>query len=107
MVTIMWLWRLVDRIVKAKEVPLLAGELVNADQNGACVSMNSIIAKLPETIPNSHVISSKGCTSRPDRLHFNVAGYREFGKRYAVKMLSLLSHKITEPKQPDTQPEVP
>jgi alpha-L-fucosidase 2 len=28
--------------LKAEEVPLLAGELVNADQQGACVSMNAI-----------------------------------------------------------------
>jgi hypothetical protein len=96
-----------DLNLKDEEVPLLAGELVNADQNGACASMNSIIAELPKTIPNSYVISSKGCTSRPDHLHFNAAGYREFGKRYAEKMLSLLGYKITEPKQPDTQPNAP
>jgi hypothetical protein len=79
-----------DLDLKPESVPLLAGELVNADQKGACASMNSIIAKLPGTIPNSHVISSKGCTSNRDQLHFNAAGYRELGKRYAEKMLSLL-----------------
>jgi lysophospholipase L1-like esterase len=96
-----------DLNLKAEEVPLLAGELVNADQKGACAGMNSIIAELPKTIPNSYVISSKDCTSRPDHLHFNAAGYRELGKRYAVKMLLLMGYKITESKQPDTQPEVP
>jgi lysophospholipase L1-like esterase len=80
---------------------------VNADQKGACASMNSIIAELPKTIPNSYIISSKGCTGRRDHLHFNAAGYRELGKRYAVKMLLLMGYKITESKQPDTQPEVP
>ena len=74
-----------DLNLKAEEVPLLAGELVNADQKGACASMNSIIDDLPKTIPNSYVISSKGCASRPDHLHFNPAGYRELGKRYAEK----------------------
>jgi hypothetical protein len=87
-----------DLNLKPEEVPLLAGEVVNADQKGACAGMNSIIAELPKTISNSHVISSAGCTSRPDRLHFNAAGYRELGKRYAVKMLSLLGYKIAEPK---------
>ncbi len=96
-----------DLNLKAEEVPLLAGELVNADQEGACASMNSIIAELPKTIPNSYIISSKGCTSRPDHLHFNTAGFREFGKRYAEKMLSLLGYKITKPKQSDTQLVVP
>ncbi|MCL5282933.1 MAG: tyrosine-type recombinase/integrase [Planctomycetes bacterium] len=86
-----------DLNLKAESVPLLAGELVNADQQGACASMNAIIAELPKAIPNSYVISSKGCTSRPDHLHFNPAGYRELGRRYAVQMLSLLGYKTTEP----------
>lgn len=82
-----------DLNLEAHEVPLLAGEVVNADQKGACASMNAIIDDLPETIRTAHVISSKGCTSRPDHLHFTPAGYRELGKRYAEKMLSLLAEK--------------
>src|SRR5262245_58131821 len=53
-----------DLNLKAEEVPLLAGETVNADQKGATASVNSIIAELPKTLPNSYVISSKGCESR-------------------------------------------
>jgi hypothetical protein len=87
-----------DLNLKPDSVPLLAGELVGADQKGACASMNSIIAKLPETIPNARVISSKGCTARPDHLHFDADGYREFGRRYALEMLSLLSRENAEPK---------
>jgi hypothetical protein len=64
--------------------------------------MNSIIAELPKTILNSHVISSAGCKGLPDRLHFTAASYRELGKRYGEKMLSLLGHKLTEPKEPET-----
>jgi alpha-L-arabinofuranosidase/lysophospholipase L1-like esterase len=86
-----------DLNLKAEQVPLLAGELVNADQGGACASMNAIIAELPQTIPNSHVISSSGCTCRSDHLHFTPAGYRKLGKRYAEKMLSLLGYKIADP----------
>ncbi|NTE03190.1 sialate O-acetylesterase [Agrobacterium tumefaciens] len=82
-----------DLNLKANDVPLLAGEVVNADQGGVCASMNNIIAKLPQTIPSAHVISSKGCTVAADKLHFNAAGYRELGKRYAGQMLSLLKRK--------------
>src|SRR5579871_39681 len=57
-----------DLNLKSEEAPLLAGELVNADQKGACSSMNAIIDDLPKTIPNSYVISSAGCTSRRDHL---------------------------------------
>jgi len=83
-----------DLNLKPEEVPLLAGELVGADQNGACASMNAIIDELPKTIPNSYVISSAGCTGRPDHLHFTPAGYRELGKRYGEKMLSLLGYPL-------------
>ena len=83
-----------DLKLKAKKVPLLAGELVNEDQGGACASMNKIIATLPEVIPTAHVISSKGCTDSRDNLHFNAEGYRKLGKRYGVAMLSLLGYKI-------------
>jgi len=82
-----------DLNLKAGEVPLLAGELVSADQKGACAGMNQIIDTLPKTIPNSHVVSSKGCTGRQDHLHFDPAGYRELGKSYAETMLPLLGYK--------------
>ena len=80
-----------------KNVPLLAGETVNADQQGVCAGMNNIIATLPQTLHNSYVISSAGCADGPDNLHFSAAGYRELGKRYAEKMLSLLGIKISKP----------
>lgn len=79
-------------------VPLLAGEVVNADQHGACASMNKIIDQLPATIPNAYVISSAGCVALPpDHLHFAPAGYRELGKRYAEKMLSLSGYPASQP----------
>ena len=71
-----------DLNFKPEEVPLLSGEVVGADQGGACASMNTIIDDLPKTLRNSYVISSAGCASRPDHLHFTPAGYRELGKRY-------------------------
>jgi len=85
-----------DLNLKTGEVPLLAGELVNADQNGACASMNKIIGELAETIPTAHVVSSQGCPSRPDRLHFKPEGYRELGKRYAETVLPLLGYTVKE-----------
>lgn len=89
-----------DLNLDPKKVPLLSGETVNEDQNGKCGSMNKIIAKLPQVIPNSYVISSKGCTAEPDFLHFNANGYRELGKRYADKMLSLSGYTIFDGKEP-------
>lgn len=85
-----------DLNLNPKNVPLLAGETVNADQGGICASMNTIIATLPKTIPNSYVVSSSGCTVAKDNLHFDAAGYRELGKRYAEKMLSLTVNKVSK-----------
>ena len=88
-----------DLNLDPKTVPLLAGEVVNADQKGQCASMNRIIDQLPNTIPNSYVISSAGCTAiPPQHLHFNPAGYRELGARYAQTMLPLLGYKQAEVK---------
>jgi len=87
-----------DLNLKAEDVPLIVGELVNADQKGACASMNKIIDELPKTIPTAHVVSSAGCTSRPDHLHFTPEGYRELGTRYAQITLPLLGYQVAQPK---------
>jgi hypothetical protein len=87
-----------DLKLKSKKVPLLAGELVDAEQGGACASMNKIIATLPQTIPNAHIISSEGCRQRGDKLHFTAEAYRKLGERYGVEMLSLLGYSAKEAK---------
>jgi hypothetical protein len=88
-----------DLNLKSNSVPLLAGELVDAEQGGACASMNKIIATLPKTIPNSYVISSEGCKQRGDKLHFTAEGYRKLGERYGAQMLSLLGPTQKRGKQ--------
>ena len=88
-----------DLNLKAADVPLVAGEVVNADQKGQCASMNTIIDELPKTIPTAHVVSSAGCTAiPPEHLHFDPAGYRELGTRYGETMLSVLGYKTTATK---------
>jgi len=88
-----------DLDLKPEEVPLLAGETVNADQDGKCAGFNKIMAELPKTLPNSYVISSTGCTCNPDHMHFNSAGSSEFGKRYGEKMLSVMGQASPGSKQ--------
>lgn len=79
-----------DLNLEAARVPLLAGETVHSEQNGATGAMNEIMARLPSAIPTAHVITSRGCEARGDRLHFTPAGYRELGTRYGRKMLELM-----------------
>jgi hypothetical protein len=81
-----------DLSLNADSVPLLAGELLYVNQGGCCGSMNTIINRLPDTIPTAHVISAEGC-SGADVAHFSSDGYRKLGRRYAVKMLSLMGYE--------------
>lgn len=81
---------LADLNLDAQEVPLLAGQVVDAAQGGLCASHNAAVNALPNTIPTAHAISSSGCVDQSDNLHFTSAGYRTLGQRYAEKMLELL-----------------
>jgi hypothetical protein len=87
-----------DLNLKPESTVLLAGEVVNADHQGEKASANEIMKKLPETLPNSYVISSAGLPCNPDHLHFTPDGERMLGARYAEKMLSVLGYKVGETK---------
>ena len=82
-----------DLGLKPEDVPLLAGEVVQADGKGRCIAMNPQINALPQTIPTAQVISSTGCTNGADNLHFDAAGYRELGRRYGQRMLALMGYE--------------
>ena len=82
-----------DLELNVNDVPLLAGEVVNADQNGQCAGANTTINKLPNVLKTAYVISSKGCPAGADNLHFSAEGYRMLGKRYGAKMFQILKEK--------------
>ena len=76
-----------DLNLAAEEVPFIAGEL---PYTGCCSGHNSLVAKLPDIIANSHVVSADGgLADKGDRLHWNSAAVREMGRRYAEKMQAL------------------
>lgn len=67
------------------DVPFLAGEL---RRDGCCGAHNPYVATLAKSVPNGHVISSNGLSVvSTDAYHFDAAGLREFGKRYAATMV--------------------
>ncbi len=78
-----------DLRLEAEDVPLIAGEVVDSEHNGTCASMNTIINTLPEEIPTAYVVSSAGCSCLSDCTHFDTAGVKELGKRYAEKMIEV------------------
>lgn len=75
-----------DLGLDAAKTPLLAGDLVGP---------STMIANLPNVLPNSYVIPSTGLGKNTDNLHFSPEGYKEFGKRYGSKMLSILKQNGT------------
>lgn len=79
--------------LKKADVPILVGEVVNADQNGACSGANSTLSRFCSKQFTAYLISSAGCPAGSDNLHFNAEGYRMLGKRYGEKMYSLLKRK--------------
>jgi carbohydrate esterase-like sialic acid-specific acetylesterase len=81
-----------DLSLDPKNVPLLAGEVVNADMQGSAAGANIQIAKLPGALPNSYVISSSKLPAGGDNLHFTAEAHKTFGKRYASAMLSILGN---------------
>jgi len=92
-----------DLNLKAEEVPLIAGELVQSSVGGCCGNaMNPIINTLPQVIPTAHVVSSKGLNQLGDTYHFDTEGYRTLGRRYAEVMLELLDIPPEEEEINDT-----
>lgn len=89
-----------DLNLKPEDAVLLAGEVVHEDQRGEKANANTIMKKLPTTLPNSHVISSAGIPANLDRLHFTADGQRELGRRYAERMLNLMGYEAKVPKEP-------
>jgi hypothetical protein len=90
---------LTDLSLEADSVPILAGEVLS-DEGNCCASMNTIINKLPDTIPTAYVISSSGCPGQ-DNAHFNSEGYRILGIRYAKTMLSIMGYDTTDLEYPE------
>lgn len=68
------------------DVPFVAGELL---YGGCCASHNPIINRLPSQITNAFVVSADGLAGA-DEAHFDLAGQRELGARYAQAMLDAL-----------------
>ena len=76
-----------DLGLEAEACPLLVGELMSQQENGACELHNTVIATMPLVIPTAYVVPSLGCKGNFDHLHFTADGYRELGRRYAEVML--------------------
>jgi hypothetical protein len=64
--------------------------------------VNEQIHALPELLPHAGVASSEGLSHKGDEVHFDTPALREFGRRYAQRMLELQKAAATAAAQ--TQP---
>ena len=86
-----------------KKTPILVGQML---EGGACAGHNSVIAQLPNKISNCAVISTSNIPGESDRLHFTHDGYKELGKRYAEKMLTMIDFDGKCPDGSQIEPKV-
>ena len=78
----------------SSDIPFLAGEVL---RSGVSAGANNNIAKLPQQSKNFYVVSSEGFNQAlgdGQNVHFTAEEYREFGKRYAEKMIEVLGDKL-------------
>lgn len=90
--------RVYDNIIKdlglGSDIPFLAGEVL---RSGSSKGANNNIAKLPQQSKNFYVVSSEGFNQAlgdGQNVHFTAQEYRDFGKRYAEKMIEVLGDKL-------------
>ncbi|MBO5532430.1 MAG: T9SS type A sorting domain-containing protein [Fibrobacter sp.] len=90
--------RVYDNIIKdlglENDIPFLAGEVL---RSGVSKGANNNIAKLPQQSKNFYVVSSEGFNQAlgdGQNVHFTSQEYRDFGKRYAEKMIEVLGDKL-------------
>jgi hypothetical protein len=86
-----------DLELPANSIPFLAGQPYGAANgqnnagtvNGLCNTLNANMAG-DASKKVCHVISSSGCGTGGDNIHFSYDGYKTLGERYGEKMLEIL-----------------
>ena len=97
-----------DNIIKdlglGDDIPFLAGEVL---RSGVSSGANQNIAKLPQQSKNFYVVSSEGFNQAlgdGQNVHFTSSEYRDFGKRYAEKMIEVLGTEKLKPVEGSASP---
>ena len=91
---------LTDLGLEAANVPLFVGETLRQEMGGACYYHNTVVAKMPRTVPTSHIVSSEGCPGNgTDPWHFSALGYRMMGYRYAFEALKLMNQPLMKDEE--------
>ncbi len=73
--------------LNASDVPVVMGELLRSRPNNA--AFNEALPAISVAVPLCTYVSSQDLVHRGDKVHFDSASLRTFGKRYAAAFLEL------------------
>ena len=81
-------WR---KDLAGENIPVVVGELGQFFKRAKFKgTVDAALKALPSKVKHAAWVSAEGLEHKGDVVHFNAAGYREFGKRYAEKMQALV-----------------
>lgn len=75
------------REFSAPDVPFIVGGLGKFDEvpwDAPREQVDRALRGLPQRVPHTAFVGSEGLKHKGDKVHFDAAGYREFGRRYAA-----------------------
>ncbi len=74
-------------------LPFVAGQIGSfyEKRRPDAPKMNDLLLTIPQHVARSAVVTSENLTQMGDDTHFDAAGARELGKRYAAKYIELVS----------------
>ena len=74
-----------------QNIPIVVGEMGRFFKTAKFKpTVDAALKALPGKVKHTAWVTAEGLGHKGDVVHFNAAGYREFGKRYAVAMKKLL-----------------
>jgi hypothetical protein len=83
------LFRMFRDITGDLQTPILLGELgAYSETQGAWNKINTMIKVFPASDPRTAVVTTADLKDNGDKVHFNSAGQRELGKRFAFSFLT-------------------
>mgnify|MGYP001586183868 CR=1 FL=1 len=80
----------------APSVPFIAGQMgqfADSPWSDEKKLVDKAHQDLPLKMPNTAFVTSRGLQHKGDKVHFDAASYREFGRRYAEAYLKLFQHR--------------
>jgi len=81
-------WR---KDLAGENIPVVVGELGQFFKRAKFKgTVDAALKALPSKVKHAAWVSAEGLEHKGDVVHFNAAGYRELGKRYAAKMQALV-----------------